>query len=168
MMQRDLYPENWLDIRKAVLERAKGRCEECRARHGRTLRVSTRTGNHFITYLAVTHPDHDPWNPNARLRVLCQACHQKQDRQHHQTNAAKTRLLAKLGWSYRYGSISNRELVGIARRLGIAIEYTPGEDGQGIWTWQSEVTSGSSHDLAYTLEQALYDLLTTYREEAGQ
>ena len=166
MMQRDLYPENWPQLRKAALERAHGRCEACRARHGRTLRISPLSGNHYITYLAVTHPDHDPWNPHARLRVLCQACHQRQDRQHHQQNAAKTRELLRRGMKHRHGSVSYRELLGIARRLGIIIEYQPGtEDDSPAWTWHSEISTGTSCDLAYTLEQALYDLLTTYREQ---
>lgn len=166
MMQRDLYPENWPHIRNAALKRANGLCEACQARHGRTLRISSCTGNYYITYLAVTHPDHDPWNPLARLRVLCQACHQQQDRQLHRQNAARTRELLKRGMQHRHGSVSYRELVGMAHKLGIAIEYRPGTgDDSPPWTWHSEMSSGTSCDLAYALEQALYDLLVTYREQ---
>jgi hypothetical protein len=168
MMQRDLYPENWPHIRKAALERANGRCEACRARHGRTHRISPRSGNHSITYLAVTHPDHDPWNPLARLRVLCQACHQRQDQLHHQQNAARTRELHKRGMKHRHGSISYLELLGIARRLGITIEHRIDAEGDApTWTWHSEMSTGTSCDLAHTLEQALYDMLATYREQGG-
>lgn len=52
-----------------------------------------------MVYLAGSHVNHDPWNPNAVLQVLCQACHCTFDAQHHaavrKANTAKRKARAE-------------------------------------------------------------------------
>lgn len=90
---RSRYPSNWSDIRKAILERARHRCEgspaypDCRAMDGDEHPV---TGSKVV--LTVAHLDHQPENNDpANLRAWCQRCHLTYDARHHAENARNTR-----------------------------------------------------------------------------
>lgn len=73
------------------------RCETCGAAE-RSIAVS-KTGKVYMVYLAGSHVNHDPENPNAVLQVLCQACHCKYDAKHHaavrKANTAKKKARAE-------------------------------------------------------------------------
>jgi len=94
---RDRYPANWsTEVRPAILERARDRCEgspaypDCRARNGYPHPV---TGSRVV--LTIAHLDHQPENCEpANLRAWCQRCHLTYDAEHHARNAAETRRLA--------------------------------------------------------------------------
>lgn len=115
---KKLYPKDWPDIRKRILERAKNRCELCSVENHA---IGYRSDNgHFVPVdvakyyedsmfyeeaikafkivLTVAHLDHDPANnePN-NLMALCQRCHNRHDAKHRASNAVKTRK-AKRAW----------------------------------------------------------------------
>lgn len=81
------------DRKKAVGDR----CEGCDAAE-RSIAVS-KTGKVYMVYLAGSHVNHDPWNPDAELQVLCQACHCTYDAPHHaevrKANVAKRKARAE-------------------------------------------------------------------------
>jgi hypothetical protein len=89
-----LYPPNWKELRKLVLERAGNRCEgspghypDCRAENYQPHPV---TGSKVV--LTIAHLDHDETGDDpARLRAMCQRCHLTYDAQHHAKNARQTR-----------------------------------------------------------------------------
>jgi hypothetical protein len=163
----DDYPDHRAR-RKEALALANHRCQRCGATHGKTIRISKRTGNLWIPYLQLVHPDHNPWDPHARTEVLCNGCHMGADGPLHAQSARQTRKQRQEGRGhYRRTSIVNAEIMRIARRLGVTLSYTPSEDG-GLWTWQSPATTGSSRSLADAFEQALFDLLMTTEEQHGQ
>ena len=153
--------------RKETLAQVNNTCPKCGAIHGQTIRTSERTGNLWVTYLQIAHPDHNPWDPAARTEVLCNGCHMGKDGPLHAANARKTRELQKNGKGKRYqrNSVSNQELVRIAGLLGIDLIYAPDEEG-GAWHWWSEISTGSHREMVSALDQALYDLVVTYRDLA--
>lgn len=73
------------------------RCEKCGAAD-LSIAVS-KTGSPYMVHLAGSHVNHDPWNPNAELQVLCQACHCRYDAKHHaavrKANTAKRKARAE-------------------------------------------------------------------------
>jgi hypothetical protein len=75
---RQLYPENWEEIARVRKEQAGWCCECCGIAQGTSV-ISQRTGVVYKVALAAAHLDHDPWNPEARLAVLCQSCHARYD-----------------------------------------------------------------------------------------
>ena len=88
------------NFRKRTDERKKAvgyRCEACGAAE-LSIAVS-KTGRPYMVYLAGSHVNHDPWNPNAELQVLCQACHCRYDGPHHaavrKANTAKRKARAE-------------------------------------------------------------------------
>lgn len=151
--------------RKEAIAQANNQCPKCGAIHGQTVRTSERTGNLWVTYLQLAHPDHNPWDPDARTEVLCNGCHMSKDGPMHAAGAKKTRELRKNGHTRRYqrNSVSNHELVRTAHSLDIELVYEADEEG-GSWHWYSEISSGSHREMAYAFNQALYDLVATYRE----
>lgn len=154
------YPDHRTQ-RKEALALAQNRCQRCGATHGKTIRISKRTGNLWIPYLQLVHPDHDPWNPQARKEVLCNGCHMGADGPLHAQSARLSRQHQQQGRGrYQRHSIANAEIVRMARRLGVTLNYEPSEDG-GLWRWQSSMTAGRSRSLADAFEQALFDLLMT-------
>ncbi len=66
-MDRSRYPDNWDEISKAYKDSIGWRCEECGIRHMEDFTMGS--------CLTVHHLDHDPENPNPRLRGLCARCH---------------------------------------------------------------------------------------------
>ena len=82
-----LYPENWAEIRKRILERAGWKCEWCGAKHGD---LHPETGSRVV--LTIGHLGHDPENRDeANLAALCQRCHLRYDLKEHVAHAAETR-----------------------------------------------------------------------------
>ena len=88
------YPENWKEIREAVLRRADNCCEgspeypDCRAKNYEPHPV---TGSKVV--LTVAHLDHDVNNNDLfNLKAWCQRCHLTYDRELHIRNARRTRL----------------------------------------------------------------------------
>ena len=101
-MDRSLYPENWEAIALAVKTAAnwtcQGCCRPCR-RPGESVsafidRIDESFHSDWLDdlfdeenlrlkpvrfTLTVAHLDHDPWNPNARLKALCAPCHCRYD-----------------------------------------------------------------------------------------
>ena len=77
-MQRALYPKNWKELTYQLKTAANWRCQRCKRAHGDW--TYNRFGRRCRVILTVAHLDHDPLNPQARLAVLCSACHLSYDR----------------------------------------------------------------------------------------
>lgn len=167
MMDRDNYAADHRKQLKAAIAEVGGICPKCGGEHGQTVRTSERTGNKWVVYLQLAHPDHDPWNPEARKEIMCNGCHMGKDGPLHAANGQKTRKLREQTGNqserYQRNSIPNRDILRIANSLGIELVYVSDEEG-GCWYWTSEITSGSHRELAVAFGQALYDVVTTYRE----
>ena len=109
------YPENWKQLRAAVLERAGHRCEgspaypDCRVPNG-AYRVCSSSQWSMSEYaaldmaggvtdevskivLTIAHLEHDELETQDidRLRAWCQKCHLTYDAKHHAQNARATR-----------------------------------------------------------------------------
>ncbi len=84
-MMRELYAPNYPQRRLEALIRSEGQCEHvidgkrCPNRLG-TFKIS-RAGNACFEQLYIHHPNHDPWNPEAELVVVCSGCHMRLHRQ---------------------------------------------------------------------------------------
>lgn len=92
-MNKSIYPKNWSEIRKNVLERDNFTCQHCGCKEGE-IRNSERNKS-YRCVLQVAHLDHDPenWEVNIdRLLSLCQSCHLKNDREHSQNLIQKAIL----------------------------------------------------------------------------
>ncbi len=76
-MQPDLYPADWKERALALKEAANWTCEKCGVQRGQL--VENRRGELVPAVITVSHPDHDPHNPHARLMVLCAPCHCRYD-----------------------------------------------------------------------------------------
>ncbi len=76
-MQRSLYPHNWKQIADEAKSAAGQRCQRCFKKRGDW--THNRHGRPCRVVLTVAHLDHDPKNPQARLAVLCAACHIRYD-----------------------------------------------------------------------------------------
>lgn len=89
--QKALYPENWPEISRGVVQgRAGGRCEKCGAENGKP---NPRTGSRVV--LACAHLNHDPTDCDpGNLAALCQYCHLRHDRHHHRACPATLDLFA--------------------------------------------------------------------------
>src|SRR5579872_1653182 len=74
-----LYPPGW---RKGAASLKGKYCQQCGVRNGALKR--NRFGKLTRAVLTRAHLDHDPWNPNARIAVLCAACHLRYDASHEQ------------------------------------------------------------------------------------
>jgi 5-methylcytosine-specific restriction endonuclease McrA len=82
------YPRNWQTICRAVIARAKFRCESCGAKPGTPHPI---TGSKVV--LGVAHLDHQPENVSpANLRAWCQRCHLHYDLPQHLAQIRANRL----------------------------------------------------------------------------
>lgn len=89
------YPDDWEDLRRQVLERAGNCCEgspgfyeDCRAANGQPHPV---TGSRVV--LTVAHLDHNPQTRDlAKLRAMCQRCHNRYDAKHRASTRRRKRL----------------------------------------------------------------------------
>lgn len=76
-MQRNLYPPDWEDISLRLKIAAEWRCQRCGIQRGEQQR--NQHGDLVEAIITTAHLDHDPWNPNARLEVMCAPCHRAYD-----------------------------------------------------------------------------------------
>jgi 5-methylcytosine-specific restriction endonuclease McrA len=84
---KSLYPKDWKDIRKKILNHANYKCEFCGAKDREKHPI---TGS--IVILTISHLDHDPTNcSDSNLVALCQRCHLRYDLKEHVKNAKETR-----------------------------------------------------------------------------
>ena len=81
-MDLTLYPPDWKRIAAELKTQAHWRCQRCRKQAGEW--TSNRYGRRCRVVLTVAHLDHDPYNPRARLAVLCAQCHLRYDASHAQ------------------------------------------------------------------------------------
>lgn len=104
--ERARYPKDWKVISARIKARSGGRCEchgecglhrtnpgprRCVERHGHPATWARGT-----VVLTVAHLDHQPEHcADENLRAMCQRCHLRYDRAHHQRNAAATRRAKK-------------------------------------------------------------------------
>ena len=82
------YPVNWLtEIRPAILERARHKCEFC-AVHNYEPHPVTKSR----VVLTIAHLDHDITNSDPEnLRALCQKCHNTHDGPKRARNRARNK-----------------------------------------------------------------------------
>ena len=72
-MDRALYPPNWEEMALDAKAAANWTCQRCGVRRGD--KQINRHGRLVAVQIGVAHLDHDPWNPQARLEVMCRTCH---------------------------------------------------------------------------------------------
>ncbi len=107
------YPDNWKQIRAAILDRANNCCEFCgvenyafgiRDKHGTFEQIDEGSaddrsldGEKVIKIvLTVAHMNHDITDSRSEnLRALCQRCHLTYDAKHHSKNASHTREMKR-------------------------------------------------------------------------
>lgn len=108
---KKLYPKNWKQIRKDILQRANNKCEFCgvenysegyRDKDGNFIKseglqqeADTLDGEKIIRIvLTIAHLDHNPQNNDYNnLRALCQRCHLRHDIDQHKQNRIKNKKL---------------------------------------------------------------------------
>lgn len=108
---KHLYPKNWKQIRKNILERANNRCEFCGVEnyaegyrdcdgnfiesYGMQQETDALDGEKIIKIvLTVAHLDHNPQNCSPEnLRALCQKCHLTYDIEHHKETRRNSKKL---------------------------------------------------------------------------
>ena len=100
------YPQDWKAVSARVKLRSGGRCEcegecglhrtnpgprRCEERHGE--KAIWANGRVVLTVAHLNHQPEDCTDDN--LKAMCQRCHLRYDRAHHQRNAAHTRRAKK-------------------------------------------------------------------------
>ena len=104
--ERARYPKDWKAISAGIKARAGGQCEcegECglHRTHPGPRRCQERQGARAVwargrIVLTVAHLDHQPEHcAPENLKAMCQRCHLRYDRGHHQRNSAATRRSKK-------------------------------------------------------------------------
>lgn len=96
--ERARYPKDWKAISARIRARAGGQCEcrgECGLHHDRRCEERDRQPAKWArgtVIFTVAHLDHQPENcSDSNLKAMCQRCHLRYDRDHHQANARRTR-----------------------------------------------------------------------------
>ncbi len=93
---RHLYPKNWMEIRKKILERAQNRCEFCGIENNTLVVKKAPSYGAYRVVLTIAHLDHDPrHNDPENLRALCQTCHNRYDAKHRAANRSHTAALKR-------------------------------------------------------------------------
>jgi hypothetical protein len=114
---KTLYPKDWPEIRKRILEREGHKCKFCALENGAVgyrdkegvfhyseayLLTKQRgygfyqTSGYLKIVLTVAHLNHDTKdNSDINLASLCQRCHLNHDKHFHKANAAQTRRKKK-------------------------------------------------------------------------
>ena len=87
---KDRYPDNWPDVRQAILDRAGNRCEICGVENG-VYGYRLSDGKFYESWpdpdprvfkivLTIMHLDHQPENCDpTNLKAACQLCHNRYD-----------------------------------------------------------------------------------------
>ena len=104
--EREKYPKDWRTISARIKVRSGGQCEcagecglhrttpgprRCLERQGEAARWARGR-----VVLTVAHLNHQPEAcRDENLKAMCQRCHLRYDREHHQRNAATTRRIKK-------------------------------------------------------------------------
>jgi 5-methylcytosine-specific restriction endonuclease McrA len=125
---RARYPRKWTAISRAVIARARFRCEACGAQQGQSNPI---TGSKVV--LGTAHLDHQPENvaPD-NLRAWCQRCHLAYDKPHHlaQRKANQRARVAPTpaGWLFPVPAVAAEEADqcgenGIARMQDLFGDY---------------------------------------------
>lgn len=83
------YPHDWERRSRFVrFVRARGRCEECGAKHGAP---HPETGSMVVLTTAHWYDNRPEMASLLNLRSVCQRCHFRHDREQHLANARETR-----------------------------------------------------------------------------
>lgn len=108
---KKLYPKNWKQIRKDILQRANNKCEFCgvdnysegyRDKDGNFIKsigmqqeADALDGEKIIQIvLSIAFLDHNPQNNDYNnLRALCQRCHLRHDIEQHRQSRIKNKKL---------------------------------------------------------------------------
>jgi hypothetical protein len=106
LSERERYPKDWRAISARIKKRSGGQCEctgecglhrdhpgprRCTERHDEPAQWAKG-----VVCLTVAHLDHQPENcADDNLKAMCQRCHLRYDRAHHQRNSAVTRRAKK-------------------------------------------------------------------------
>jgi hypothetical protein len=100
---KDLYPENWMEIRERIRERAGDKCEKCGVVNHSWINRFTREiclqdEEDAIRVVCTTaHLDHDPRNcADENLRFWCQRCHNQYDVKHRKETRHTSRMKGQL------------------------------------------------------------------------
>lgn len=91
LYNREIYAtRRWQQLRKAVLQRDKGLCQNC-LKNGKY-----KTGNEVDHIIALAENGH-PWDIN-NLQLLCSECHIEKTRLEHKKNRTKDKHPSTTSW----------------------------------------------------------------------
>ena len=85
---KEKYHPNYPARSRARKKRVKYTCEECGTKQGET--QINKYGKPYKVVVAAAHVNHDPHNARAKLIILCQRCHLRNDAPEHGKNARRT------------------------------------------------------------------------------
>ncbi|SRR6266571_2631644 len=74
MYQHHRYAKNFRKRSREEKEAVGQRCQECGIKKGTKL-VSRWSGREWTCYMVAAHINHDYWNEDAALAVVCPRCH---------------------------------------------------------------------------------------------
>ena len=100
----DDYHSNFDDRKKERKEQAGWQCEKCGAKNGEQ-KISQTSGEIYTVYVQAAHLDHDPENGEARLMILCQACHLKYDGPMHGKKMIRTKRMKEIEKAIQSGQL---------------------------------------------------------------
>ncbi len=158
-MMRDLYAHNYPHRRLEALIRSEGQCEHiidgkrCPNRLG-VFKIS-HAGNACFEQLFVHHSNHDPWNPEAELLVVCSSCHMRLHRQPEQDGRVLPR---KRG--YRVISIDHL----LSRLAGVGFSAHDNEECRVTWRFGPCAFEAEAADMLDALVTCLHWLGAEVRE----
>ena len=138
-MRRQLYPDNWDELRLACLERAGKQCEYINPATGKRCQTKDEqikrgksSGRKYVVALYACHVNDDPSNPEPELICLCPAHHMMHDR--------NKELREKLSQRRRgYQLTTTDALIQAVSHYGIHINET---SAGYCWTLATTGTSG--------------------------
>jgi len=158
-MIRDLYANNYPQRRLEALICSEGQCEHvidgkrCPNRLG-VFKIS-HAGNACFEQLFIHHPNHDPWNPEAELLVVCSSCHMRLHRQPEQDGKILSR---KRG--YRVISIDHL----LSRLVGVGFSAHHNEECRVTWSFGPCAFEAEAADMLDALVTCLHWLGAEVRE----
>ena len=113
---RQLYPQEWPQMRAERLQAANYRCEGCGV-SDRSIQESAK-GEPYMVHLSIAHRNqYETWRLDADTQVLCQRCHRRYDRQFSRRSGTR-RYYTPLGYASVYATHAGRTaLVDMPRTL---------------------------------------------------